>query len=449
MVGKQTALDILTLADAVRAGDADALARLAAAPIIPRNDNLVGRPWAGQQLCAYKGLPLSPQQRWGEAFEICAFDDDEEARAHPSIIEFADGSEIGLPELLAAAGPAILGDALVASQGCQLPLLPKTLNIGELLSVHIHGEGQTEAYVIIDAAEGATIRLGFKRDIDPADLGSRLEEGCRLQQQLLDNLAKDIDLEALQSVLASNFARRDSAAESALAALQPWLRADGREAVVEKLRALKSLYWHVLDLLNEIPVFPGQVIHNANPIGSGSSAGGLRSTEIHALGNPEGREILALEIRQPGPTYRFWDHVRYPPRPIKIEQTLRAARFQATTSSDFIATPEPLPDCPGIARSVRDAHFVVDHVRPQPGRQVMVPGAAMPQTLHVIRGEVAIANQRGETCAVLPRGRSALIPVAMGAYQITSADNEAEVVRVSLPTARPHQSNRAAGTRRT
>ena len=163
-----------TLADAIRAGDEQVRARIAAAPIIPRNDNLVARPWAGQQLCTYKGLQSDPQHRWGEAFEICAFADDEEAHAHPSIIQLADGSEIVLPELLAAAGPAILGEDLVATHGCQLPLLPKTLDVGELLSVQAHPEGLTEAYVIIEAEEGATIRLGFKRDVDPADLGPRL-----------------------------------------------------------------------------------------------------------------------------------------------------------------------------------------------------------------------------------------------------------------------------------
>jgi len=43
-----------TLAGAVRAEDRQVLARVAAAPIIPLNNNLVSRPWGGQRLCAHK-----------------------------------------------------------------------------------------------------------------------------------------------------------------------------------------------------------------------------------------------------------------------------------------------------------------------------------------------------------------------------------------------------------
>ena len=121
------------------------LAEVVAAPIIPLKDNLVARPWGGQRLPIFKGLPPTPQQRWGEAFEICAFACDEEANAHPSIVRLADRSEISLPELLAAAGSAILGEQLIAIHGCQLPLLPKTLDLSELLSVQAHPEGFAEA----------------------------------------------------------------------------------------------------------------------------------------------------------------------------------------------------------------------------------------------------------------------------------------------------------------
>ena len=44
--------------------------------------------------------------------------------------------------------------------------------------------------------------------------------------------------------------------------------------------------------------------------------------EVHALGNPEGREILALEIRRPGPTFRAWDNVRFPVRDVDVDAAL-------------------------------------------------------------------------------------------------------------------------------
>lgn len=141
------------------------------------NNNLVSRPRAGRRLCVYKDLQSTPRQRWGESFEICAIAEDDEAGAHPSVIRWEDGSEIDLPELLAVAGPAILGEEFVAMDGRQFPLLPKTLDIGELLSVQAHPEGVTEAYIIVEADEGATIRLGFKCDVDPAHLGQRLKGG--------------------------------------------------------------------------------------------------------------------------------------------------------------------------------------------------------------------------------------------------------------------------------
>ena len=422
-----------TLADAVRAEDRQVLARVAAAPIIPLNNNLVSRPWGGQRLCAHKGLPSTPHQRWGEAFEICAFSEDEEARAHPSIIRLTDGSEVDLPELLAVAGAAILGEDFVATHGCQLPLLPKMLDVGELLSVQAHPEGFTEAYIIIEADEGATIRLGFKRDVDPADLGQRLKGGRQLQQRLLDYLRDGVDLEALQATLASNFARRAVLADAVLPALESFLQTGANRKVVETLRTLKELYWEVLDLLNEISVTPGQVIYNANPEAVSAATGRPRSAEVHALGNPQGKEILALEIRRPGPTFRAWDHVRFPLRPIDVDKTLDALNLRATRPADFIVTPRPLAGCPGVFRSVQGEWFVVDHLRPRPEAVVGLPAGTPMHTLHAVRGTVELRTADDRTLASLTRGQSALIPVTIGSYRLATADGDAEVVMVTIP----------------
>ena len=119
----------------------------------------------------------NPDTKWGESFEICAFDDDAEARANPSAVILADGSKLSLSELLATAGPAILGEEFATASRNQIPLLPKTLDVGELLSIQAHPEGSTEAYIIVEADEGATIRLGFRQDVDPHDLGKRLSKG--------------------------------------------------------------------------------------------------------------------------------------------------------------------------------------------------------------------------------------------------------------------------------
>ena len=425
--------EVSTLAGSIRAGDRRVLARIAAAPIILLNDNLVARPWGGRRLCAWKGLPATPRRRWGEAFEVCAFAGDEEAGAHPSIVRLADGSEVGLPALLAGAGPAILGEEFVARHGCQLPLLPKTLDVGELLSVQAHPEGLTEVYIILEADEGATIRLGFKRDIDRAALGQRLKGGRRLQQRLLDELGDGVDLDALQAALASNFAERAVPADGVLPALEslPGIGIEGK--IAETLRTLKQLYWEVLDLLNEVPVTPGQVIYNANPEAAGAATGRPRSAEVHALGNPAGREVLALEIRRPGPTFRAWDHVRFPMRPIDVDKALDALNPEATRPADFIVTARPLSGRPGVFRSVRDASFVVDHLRPRPGAAIGLPAATPMHTLHAIRGSVELRFARGRGRASLNRGESALIPAALGGYRLSTADGDAEVVMVTVP----------------
>jgi mannose-6-phosphate isomerase class I len=433
MRGERGTPETPTLAAAIRAKDRQALARVAAAPIIPLNNNLVSRPWGGQRLCAYKGLTRTPHQRWGEAFEICAFAADEEAFAHPSVIRLADGSEVDLPELLAAAGPAILGEDFIATHGCQLPLLPKTLDVGELLSVQAHPEGFTEAYIIIEADEGATIRLGFKRDVDPADLGQRLKGGRQLQQGLLNCLRDGVDLEALQTTLASNFARRSVLADAVLPALESLLHTGADRKIVKTLRTLKDLYWEVLDLLNEVSVTPGQVIYNANPEAVSAATGRPRSAEVHALGNPQGKEILALEIRRPGPTFRAWDHARFPLRPIDVDKTLDALNLQATRPADFIVTPRPLAGCPGVFRAVQSEWFVVDHLRPRPEAEVGLPAGTPMHTLHAVRGTVELRTANDRTLASLTRGQSALIPVAIGSYRLATADGDAEVVMVTIP----------------
>lgn len=51
-----------------------------------RPDNLIPRPWGGVQLAAFKGLSQEAGSGpIGESFEVCAFPDDAEAGAHPSI----------------------------------------------------------------------------------------------------------------------------------------------------------------------------------------------------------------------------------------------------------------------------------------------------------------------------------------------------------------------------
>src|SRR5690606_31508852 len=191
----------MTIAQALLDGREDVLERVASAPLKARADNFVERPWGGFKLREYKGLAggAAGAERLGEAFELAACDADAEARSYPSIIRFSDGSELALPELLQRHAARLLGPGLAEAYGRAFPLLPKTLDVKELLSVQGHPEGHTEVYVVIDADPGATIRVGFARDIDGAALAARLEEGRAKQQSLLDEVGHPDSPQRLQA----------------------------------------------------------------------------------------------------------------------------------------------------------------------------------------------------------------------------------------------------------
>jgi len=400
--------------------------------IRPERDNLVARPWGGRSLERFKRLPPGNAAAgpYGEAFEIAACDSDPEARQFPSRLRLPDGSSRSLPELLASRGEDLLGAAFFRCHGACFPLLPKTLSVRELLSVQGHPAGNTEVYIIIEAERGASLRLGFRRDVDAASFQSKLVRGLERQGELEALLGAGVDANALQAVARPWFADRTAGPD----AIEGWLA--GRVAATpeldrarEHLAALKALYWEVLDALNEIPVRPGQVIYNATP--ARLRGGKPASAEVHALGNPEGREILALEIRRPGPTFRAWDNVRFPRREVDVAAALAALNLRATHPEEFVVGRVPVPGRPGASVSVDCESFRIEHLRPASGESVAAP-AAGPHTLHCIGGAARVVGEGDRDLGTLEQGESALVPVGVGAYRVTTA-SAAEIVRVTLP----------------
>jgi mannose-6-phosphate isomerase class I len=320
----------------------------------------------------------------------------------------------------------------VARYGPRFPLLPKTLDIRELLSVQGHPEGCTEVYVIIDAEPGATIRIGFSADVDAAALREELTAGLDRQRELLACFAAGLDAQALQNVIGPWLASRSATTAS----LEPSLRdrlidRTAWAKVAALLTELKTLYWRVLNGLNVIPVVAGQVIHNATPARLLAGTDRLSTAEVHALGNPESREILALEIRRPGPTFRAWDNVRFPLRNVDVGAAINALNLKRTIAADFIVEPRALPGRPGVYRSVDSEYFRVEHLRPTRGAPVTVP-RELPHSLHAIAGEVTVITEEGRDVGRLARGESALVPVGVGAYVIRT-QTSAELVKASVP----------------
>jgi hypothetical protein len=420
-----------TEAERLLAGDAAAAAALAGRLIRPRADNLVERPWGGHRLRDFKRLAaMAAQGTFGESFELAADDSDDEARRYPSMIDLPDGSTVALPALLAAHGETLLGADFVSRYGARLPLLPKFLDVAELLSVQAHPPGGTEVYVIVTADPGATLRLGFSHDADATALANRFAAGRREQQRLLDLCGDAIAADELQAIMKPWLASR-AATPAALAGVMrarapnaPW--AD----VAACLAALHAVYWQALDGMNAIPVSAGMVVHNANPPRVMAASGRPASAEIHALGNPEGRTLLALEIRRPGVTYRAWDNVRFPLRPIDIDATLGAVNLAATRPEEFIVQPRAVR--PGVQRSVDSEYFRLEHLAPTALVSVDVP-VTPPHTLHALAGAVSVYATDGEPVGRLARGESALVPVDVGAYRVVADEEPALVIKTELP----------------
>jgi mannose-6-phosphate isomerase class I len=421
-------------------GDVEAAIRRASKPLVPLRNNFVERPWGGVGIRHYKGLCALPDQvsiggaGLGEAFEIAAYEADEEARAHPSKLRLEDGSELSLPALLEAHPSIVLGEDFRGRFGASFPLLPKTLDIRELLSVQGHPPGHTEAYVILDAEPEATLRLGFRADIDSERFAQELIGGLQAQQRLLERLDPAADGHLLHALLNPWFRERSSTHPDLLQdELAPLLRRPGEWSGVRSiLLELKSLYWRVLDAMNAITVHPGQVIYNANPARISAASRAEPSAEVHALGNPEGREILLLEIRRPGPTFRAWDNVRFPMRRVEVEAAVESLNMRATDPSEFIVEPRAVPGAPGIRCSVDSAYFRVEHLCPTPERPVDV-GADAPHSIHAVRGDVRMLGADGRLLGSLSRGDSALVPAGVRFYRVSSSSEQAEVIKASLP----------------
>jgi mannose-6-phosphate isomerase class I len=432
-VGLEFVPPVRTIADRLLEGDRSAAAPLAAGLLKPNRDNLVERPWGGSRLCEFKrltGAPCADGRTFGESFELSADDGDDEARRHPSVLTLADGSTITLPALLAVHAETVLGAEFVQRYGRRFPLLPKLLDVAELLSVQAHPPGNTEVYVIVDADPGATIRLGFAADVDARAWSARLAAGRRDQQALLE-LFDASSAGALQTALKPWFARRSGAARELETALRPKLQnaADWSEAE-KRLAALHDCFWAALDSLNALPVKAGDVIYNSNPPRVAAATGQPASAEVHALGNAEGLGVFALEIRRPGTTYRAWDNVRFPLRPIDIDAAFEALSLTATRPADFVVEPREVR--PGVRRSVDSEYFRLEHLEPTPQRAIAVP-ASPPHCLHALAGRVRVTRDDGTPLGTLERGESALVPARVGAYRLAAEVAPAALVKVDLP----------------
>lgn len=411
------------------------LVQLGSAPLRLRTDNLVPRPWGGRRLLDFKGLSGATRPgRYGESFEVSAYPLDYEAARYPSIVEFPDGSSMRLSELIGRAGDALLGPAFLQAYGACIPLLPKFLDIEGLLSVQSHPQGHPEAYLIIDCAPGATIRLGFAHEIDPEQMAGRLKAASALQAGLHELFWMD------ESGYAPAFAEllgKPDAVRRLGERLTPMLRDQAdRPRMLEAVATLDACYREMLDALNVLTVEPGMVVFNADRISSGDSVpgdAGMPSAQIHCLGNPDGRSVLLLEIRRPGVTHRAWDHVRFPIRELAIDEAFAAVNVAPAQPASFVIDQRPLAGRPGVTRSVECPAFILEHLRPSPGVAVWATTEGAPTTLHGIRGVVRLFGPDEVVWGLLRAGESLLLPAGVKSLRLEAQTPDAELVQVLIP----------------
>ncbi|EDM80492.1 hypothetical protein PPSIR1_41814 [Plesiocystis pacifica SIR-1] len=432
------------LDERLRAGEPAVVNLVSAAPLRLRRDNLVERPWAGRQMARYKDLePRSGGDgpRYGEVFEVAADPLDPEAARHPSVVELADGTAVDLLHLLEFAGEWILGPAMLEAFGRRIPLLPKTLDVGALLSVQTHPPGNPELYVVIEREPGATLCLGFAEGVEGQALAEELEAGRRGQVALRALLRPEVDEHALQRAIADHLRSEDARAGrhgALVEALAPWVAEPseaGRGQLSTLVGELVDLVLRTLGRLNAIPVEPGQILYNADPPTPRSAE--TPSAQVHALGNLEGRSLLVLEIRRPGPTFRAWDHLRFPMRPIDVGAAIATMNTEASDPASFVV--ETIVERPGVHRSVACPAFIVDHLRPcaeQPVVEAAFPGQLT--TLHAIRGRVELSGPNQESWGELRAGESMLVPAGVQGLSVRQSQGDeggeaCEVVQVILP----------------
>lgn len=400
------------LAAAIRARDPSALALVRAIALVIEPGNLVARPWGGHRLAERAGLPTHAEPI-GESFELAACPSDDEARAHPSLVALPDGSTIALATVLHAC-PDLLGEDHVAAYGPELPLLPKLLDLASLLSVQAHPPDHPEAYVILAADPGATMRIGFREDTPVDQLLANSDAGLAAQTRLVAKLRSPPTDPQTQR----NWDRALAGHDDELTAL---FGAAIDDAVRDDVALLRDINHRVLDRMRAIEVTPGMVVHNWAP----HPVTGRPTAALHALGDPSGKSVVALEVRLAGTTYRVWDHARIPMRPLDARGALAHVSTRATSESDVVVHVPPEAES---FVSVDDGVFVVEHLRPRP--EIRRAGLGVVEVLHCTRGRATIVGP-GASVA-LAAGRTALVPAGWASWAVRAEVHDTELVATRM-----------------
>lgn len=142
--------------------------------------------WGGRRLGTVLGKPIGPETDYAESWEVSDHGDDQ------SIV--ADGPYAGqtMSQLVQSQNLPLFGHAAGRQQ---FPLLVKYLDANDALSLQVHPNdqlakevgphenGKTEAWVIIDAAPGSLLYVGFHEGVSEAKVLAAIDKG-RLESLL-------------------------------------------------------------------------------------------------------------------------------------------------------------------------------------------------------------------------------------------------------------------------
>jgi len=396
-------------AAALRRRDPGALATIVGAAVVP-SSALVPRPWGGHAIARHQGRVGGGDGPIGESFELAAAPSDPEAAAHASTVMLEGGDIMPLSDLLHAC-PALLGDAHILAFGHAMPLLPKLLDVQSLLSVQAHPPGSPELYVVIDAEPGATMHLGLREDTDPVALAAELRHGVALQTQIAAFIGDRPPLAAAVTawLLGDPEAPPDPTIASACAPMLP--------ALVD----LRRIGQDVLGRMHTIGLGPGTVVHNCVAAPDGGPGGAT----LHALGNAQGRAVLALEIRRVGPTLRAWDHGRLPIRALDIAAAIAGVPMTASRRDAFVLAEDDRD------LAIDSGAFTAERLRVGPAA-IARDGRGRPEFVHVCTGTALLVGGRQST--TLHAGQSALVPAGWASWGLRTESTASVVIASVAPT---------------
>ena len=114
-----------------------------------------------------KGVKINPEKVYGESWELSAVEGDESKVSNGYL------KNNNIEEIIEVYMGNLIGDKIYDKYGLTFPLLIKSLDCNDVLSVQVHPDdelaaerhnsyGKTEMWYVSDCDEGAALYIGFK-----------------------------------------------------------------------------------------------------------------------------------------------------------------------------------------------------------------------------------------------------------------------------------------------